>query len=665
MRGYRARIVRWLPGVLVLLGASWFTAAPSLRGPFLFDDLNGVIDVASLYTPSDILDGRFWRDEPTGYRPVRYASLILDWRRGGGSPAAFHATNLALHAACGLLLWSLLRRLRPGSAWPLLAAVLFVVHPLQTAAVSFISGRKDLLAAVFYLAALHANVTASRRTGRPARILFAGAFLLCAGLSFLSKEIALTLPLAALLCDRAGSVDASSSWRGWASLLRRRAWFYGILATGGLLGLVEKLVLRPGTQIPLREAVDLTANLPLVLRTLAWHVRKIWLPWPQAADLRGLFPDRVVLADGTPGPASWSELWNGGGVAVTLAGLAMLGGWLLATRLAPPRARGAAAAGVAFFLIALLPVLNLVKLNEPVAEHYLYLPLAGWAVALAVWLDPGAARSLRMRRVRLAVVVVLPLALAVAARGRSAVWASPERLWTSVVESNRSGNRGWNNVALIRLAAGDSVGGEAALRRALALEPGEPRITANLMAIDHAHGRFDAAARLGEAALAKAPANKLLLSLQGRVLLAAGRPDAARALLERLVGADDRGDLPDDAWRSDLGAARLLTGDAPGAVAALETAAAERPDVAGTWTNLGAALIALQRHEDAETALRRALALPQAGGQAHRNLAVVLLRTGRGREAAAELAAARDAGVAIPASLAEAVAAAAAEAGLR
>jgi len=620
MRGSRAAVVRLLPSVLLLIGAAWFTAAPSLDGPLLFDDLDGVIGVAADYVPSDLLDlRRFWLEEPTCYRPVRYASFVLDWHRGGGNTRAFHATNLVLHAGCGLLLWSLLRRLRPGAAWPLLAALLFLVHPLQTAAVSYISGRKDMLAAFFYLAALHANLSAARSVGRAARMLFGGAFLLSAALSFLSKEMALTLPLATLLCDRIDGARGGRAPVGWPALLRRRAWFYGALAAGGVAGLLDKLLLRPGTQIPLDRALDLVANLPLALRTLAWHVRKAWLPWPQAADLRGLFPERVVAGDGSPGPAGWSEIWNGGGAAVTIAGLLLLAGWAWAIRRDRPR-RGVAAAGLAFFLLALLPVLNLVRLNEPAAEHYLYLPLAGWAAAVAGWLAPASWRF--PWRWRQAAAIALPLALAAASVARSVVWTSSEMLWTSVVETNRSGSRGWNNLGLLQLADGDSLAGEASLRRALSLAPGEPRTTANLMVLDHARGRLAAAESLGAAALAMAPGNKLLISLQGRVLLASGRATDARDLLERLTGADDTGDLPDGAWRADLGAARLLCGDAAGAAAMLAVAAAEQPAVAGTWTNLGAAHIALRNDREAEAALRRALALPGASGRAHRNLAV-------------------------------------------
>ncbi len=677
----------------VLLVLPWLIYAPALRGPFVFDDLTGVVQVAAHLDRGQVADLlRFWEGGLGGNRPLRYLSLALDWRLGGGSPLLFHLTNVLLHALCGLLLWSLLRRLRAGGPVALLAALLFLVHPLQTEAVAYVSGRKDLLCALFYLLALHAHLSASRHLG-VRRLLASAAFFLSALLAYLAKEMALTLPAAALLVDRVelgarpttgdagggagatgpgGRARAGATGRAgaaaWLAPLRRRPWLYGLLAAAGAAGLVDKLLLRPGTAVPLARALDVARNLPLAVRTLAWQVRKALVPWPQAADVRGLFPQRLAGPGRELPPPTWAEFWNGGGPIATAVGLLLLAGLVVAVRRTPPPRRAAAAAGLGSFLLLLLPVLNLVRLNEPAAEHYLYLPLAGLVVALAAWLAPpagprtagdrkGAGVGGRGRALALLPVIVVAV-LAGLSLHRAAVWASPERLWRSVVAVNPAGARGWANLGALSLAAGDTAQARALLRTALSREPGEPGTAANLIALLRARGEAAEAVRVGAEALRIHPDDRLLLSLEGGALLDLGRYAEAREPLERLATLQEQpppGRPPVPEWRRDLGVARLRTGDPAGAVAALRQAAVERPDDPASWTNLGAALIEAGRPAEAEAPLRRALALPGASGYAHRNLAVALLRTGRPAAAAAELEAARAAGAPVPASLAEAV----------
>lgn len=131
---------------------------PSLTVPFYLDDHSSIVDNTILHTGSaaQVL-------ESSGRRFVTYISLWLDLKFND-DVKQFHITNLVIHLLAGLFSYLLSTKLI-GKAYPhlseskisyisLFAAVLFVIHPLQTQAVTYIIQRTASLAALFYLASL-------------------------------------------------------------------------------------------------------------------------------------------------------------------------------------------------------------------------------------------------------------------------------------------------------------------------------------------------------------------------------------------------------------------------------------------------------------------------------------------------------------------------------
>ena len=135
-------------------------------------------------------------------------TLSLDHALWGLAPVGYHLTNVWLHAlnaALVLLLFRLIPRTRP-AAFP--AAILFACHPLQTNAAAYISGRTDLLAALFVLLGC---ILLARRLALPgpsgAGSATACAVGLCTALAAMSKESAFAAPLLLLLT---GALSAPS-----------------------------------------------------------------------------------------------------------------------------------------------------------------------------------------------------------------------------------------------------------------------------------------------------------------------------------------------------------------------------------------------------------------------------------------------------------------------
>jgi tetratricopeptide (TPR) repeat protein len=88
------------------------------------------------------------------YQPITMLSLALDWETGAGSPFVFHLTNLLLHLLNTLLVFVVIRRLFSVNRIALIAAVLFGVHTLHVESVVWVTERKDVLYALFYLLAI-------------------------------------------------------------------------------------------------------------------------------------------------------------------------------------------------------------------------------------------------------------------------------------------------------------------------------------------------------------------------------------------------------------------------------------------------------------------------------------------------------------------------------
>jgi hypothetical protein len=186
---------------LVLIVATLLAYANCFSGVLLFDDLHSLRDprVQSLWPP-------VWL---AGQRPLVNFTLALNGACGGAL-AGYHALNLLVHLCAGLLLYGIVRRTVTGTrfansaeGFALAVALIWSLHPLQTQSVTYIIQRAEALMGLCYLLTLYAALRAGHSHHRLTRITWCTLSILSAWLALAAKPVAVTLPVAVILFDRA------------------------------------------------------------------------------------------------------------------------------------------------------------------------------------------------------------------------------------------------------------------------------------------------------------------------------------------------------------------------------------------------------------------------------------------------------------------------------
>ncbi|HPQ67400.1 MAG TPA: hypothetical protein PLI51_11790, partial [bacterium] len=188
-----------LPVCALVAGLTVIVFSRSLGAGLVWEDRLNLVETRAWYGPGC---WKWWLTGLTGgdYKPLVWASYYFDRCFWGLRPFGYHWGNVLLHALNALAVYFLLARLgsRPRDRTaPLLGALFFALHPLRVESVSWITARKDVLFAFFYLAAVSAWLRFQVRRGRGWYCVALGAGVLSA----LSKAMAVTLPLVLLLLD--------------------------------------------------------------------------------------------------------------------------------------------------------------------------------------------------------------------------------------------------------------------------------------------------------------------------------------------------------------------------------------------------------------------------------------------------------------------------------
>ena len=360
------------------------------------------------------------------YHPVTMLSLAAN-ASSPLSPRPFLATNVLLHVLnTGLVFWLSYLLFRRRALPAFLVALFFAVHPMHVESVAWVSERKDVLYAFFFLAAAIAYY---RYLETKARAWLGAAFALFV-LSCLSKAVAVTFPAVMLLLD---------AWKGRNVLDRRglleKAPFVAASVLVGLIAISAQaggdfhgLFLRgsdSATALP--ETFPFTPFQRVAFPAYG-HLQYVWKLFVPTG-----------LAAFYPYPATIAESYQPKyfvAILFLLASVAIFA-WSL-------RRSRVLAFGMGWYFATLLPVMQWIPVGSAVmADRYSYLPYVGLffilAAGVAAWID---------RRPMLQVPVLAALALAAAALivvtvRQVATWKDTETLWSAVIRSSPNSDKAY------------------------------------------------------------------------------------------------------------------------------------------------------------------------------------------------------------------------------
>jgi len=462
--------------LLLIVAIGLLAYANTFQVPFLFDDKSSITENPVIRNLGAFLDG-------AGYlynsrRFVGYLSVAMNYRLGGLEVVGYHIFNLSVHLFSACLVYALVRLtlrtpffggsgpasgapeaeclterhpegaspLTPHDLVPLFAALLFVAHPVQTQAVTYIIQRLASLATMFYLLSLVLYVrarlctvlagprlTASRLPVRVA--CFLGAFL-SAALAMKTKEIAFTLPLVVLLYE---------------------CFFFGMPTRKRVLGVLPILLTllviplslvqadRPIGQLlsDVAEKTRLQTDMPrpdylyTQFRVIVTYLRLLIFPVKQNVDY-----DYPIQHSFFTAPVLLSFL-----LLVALLGLALYLFFrsrpVLRSEEGPtdigqapgamPQAR-LVSFGILWFFLTLSVESSLIPIVDVIFEHRLYLPSVGVCIGAGV-LFSSLIRKYPGNSSRTAVAACV-LLLAATTWGRNTVWKDRLTLWTDVVSKS-------------------------------------------------------------------------------------------------------------------------------------------------------------------------------------------------------------------------------------
>lgn len=588
---------------MLLTGAAYLPGALGPRDLVYWDDTLYIRNNPQM----EDLDGlrRIWFTfESDQYYPLTFSTFWLEVRLWGDWTTGFYLTNVALHLVNVALLYRLARTLGASPAAAFLAAALFGVHPLQVSSVAWVAQRKNTLSTALGLLSVLLLVRWLRgEAGDAGRRRWHFAAVACFAAAALSKTAVATLPISAMLAGRAARPTGDAEAPPAGSRRRELAVVIPMLAVAAVLSAITHMVETPG------PAADLALESRVLVAAAAVWFYLAKLAWP--ADLQAIYPQ-------------WNRAATNAALWAALAGLVPLAALLV---VAARRLGRTFSWGLLHFAVCLAPILGLVRFDylrlTPVADHFLYLPLAGAFVSVSVAADRWVPRRGRAAAGAVALLVVAALAWVSAVQTEQ--WRNGEALWTRTLERNPDCAVAHNNLALLR--ARDEPGSPEVVegfRRAVACDPAFTLARINLgQALERAGRVEEALAVFGEAA-ARDPRDATAQFNLGLALWRAGHRDEALACYRHAIQL--RRDYF-QAW-TNLGTAFLELGQTGDAVKALQTARMLRPSDAATRIGLGQALLAAADLEQALVEFRAAQKLAPRLAAAPMNIGLTLLRRG-------------------------------------
>jgi Flp pilus assembly protein TadD len=427
-----------------------------------FDFIN-FDDPAYVYENDVIQQGITWpgivwafaRQHAANWHPLTWISHMIDCELFGLDSGGHHIINVLFHTATGTLLFVFLNRIT-GAMWrSAVVTALFLWHPMHVESVAWISERKDVLSAFFFVLTLmtYCRFVETKNAGASARKFYILSLALFT-LGLLAKPMLVTLPFVLLLIDAWPLERFRNDRRSIWHLVREKIPFFALAAA---LSVGTYVAQKTGGSVAPLDRLPLQDRLGNALISYVRYIEKLF--WPTDLTFFYMFPKPIL----------WGEVTTAVALLVVITAL-LLAMW---------RKFPWAIVGWLWFVGMLLPVIGIVQVGrQGMADRYSYLPSIGLFIAVIWTVTELANRALHTRRLAATTFTIVGIAiltpLALAAHRQISYWQNSATLAQHAIDIDPRNGYVHQNLAMYWFRHDRPDLALDLLREADRLHPGDP-----------------------------------------------------------------------------------------------------------------------------------------------------------------------------------------------
>jgi protein O-mannosyl-transferase len=619
----RQQLILISAGLVLLIGTAF---EPLRHNAFIdFDDNSYIVNndpIQSGFTSQSVV-WAFTSGYAANWHPLTWLSHMLDIELFGLNPLGHHLHNLLLHTLSTVLLFRLLYRMT-GTLWcSVFVAMAFGLHPLRVESVAWAAERKDVLSVFFFMLTLTAYLYYVNRGGLFRYLLVALSFTM----GLMAKPMLVTAPVLLLILDlwplgrnRQNSI---------ARLIMEKIPLL-VLSIGSCI--VTYTAQQSGGSM----APKLLSWLPRLSNSLTSYIGywgKVF--WP--SDLALLYP----YHDNLP-------LWQ---PIISFLILAVVSGLVIYRFRKQPYL----AAGWAWYLVTLLPVIGLVQVgSQSMADRYTYLPSIGIFIVVS-WGTAHLVSGWRYQKLLSGIsMLIIASAMIIGTRTQLHYWQNSTALFKHTLAVTHNNHIIHHSLGWVLAKQGNLDEAADHFNKALALWPDFPEANLDMASLSIKRNELDKAMNYLHRVLKLEPENATAYCNMGLIFESQDNIDQAIGAYEQAVRFDgnnykawnalgvlkaNRGLLdeardcfgrciqmnPNDSesWRN-LGFTRQMQNQTDEAVSCYRTALDKDPNNYQAWCNLAQSLQMTGKVQEATDACRRALRINPDSAEAMNNLAWIL-----------------------------------------
>ena len=467
--------------VIVLLIAAGFTLyANTFQNQMFWDDEDFILKNQYIrdwrcfpkYFSENVISGvgllsDYWR-------PLLLSVFSLEWHLWKDWPPGYHFINTSAHIGNAIILFFILRYLFNSHWMSFLTALFFLICPLQTEAVTYVSGLGDPLYAFFVFLGILFYLKFRTSQKMPSKNIFYFLSLLMYILALMSKETAIIMPAIIFIVDFFFQKELSPKEK--LKKIIKTTWPFLILA--GIYILLRATVLNFKNTFNLYNEENLftsgfSIRLLTFFRVLTIYFSLLFCPL-------GLHMERSVEITGH---------WFSPDV---ILGFSIFLGLLISAFIQFKRTP-ILSFGILWFFIGLAPTSNLlVPISGLLYEHWLYLPLIGIFLIL-IWLGVIVTRKRNFQKIVAGIFIFYLVLFSTLTIKRNKEWSNPITFYNQTLRYAPTSYRVINNLGMAYADKGNQIKAEETYKKAIAIDPLNPVAWHNLGNTYRAIGKKDLA----------------------------------------------------------------------------------------------------------------------------------------------------------------------------